>query len=196
MIFFQAALLGEEELICPPDAHPQNTGLPQGLSTLLRSSGDAKQSVADRMNALRAYAPPRARALSLCEIYLETYHFQPVERDELIEDILFSVYDTRNVSLRPHKAAVLFLVFAVAALVDPSLQPYSDEAETYCMMGMRALDLRCVSTSPDMETVIALALVAAYHGDSSKSRSLDTAWSSMSLAIKLAQKVCLSYFCL
>ena len=125
-------------------------------------------------------------------MYLETCHFQPVERDQLIDDILISVYDAGDVTVKPHKAAVLFLVFAIAALVDPGLPAYNAEAEAYCLMGMRALDLRCISTSPDMETVIALSLLAAYHGNSSKSRSLDTAWSSMSLALKLAQKVRLS----
>lgn len=183
-----AALLAEEELV-DPDAQSQTTGCSPGLTSLLGPSVLGKQGIADGLNALRSCVPPRARALSLCEIYLDKFYFQPVERGELMDDILISVYDANNMTLKPHKAAVLFMVFAVAALVDPGMPPYSTEAETYYLMGMRALDLRCISTSPDMETVMALSLVAAYHGGSLKSRSLDTAWSSMSLAIKVAQKI-------
>ena len=148
-----------------------------------------KQTAEDRLHALRSCLPSRARALALCELYLEKCYFQPVERADLLEDILVSVYDGNSMALRPHKAAVLFMVLAVGALADPSLSPCSPEAETYCVMGLRALNLRCVSTSPDIESVMALSLVAAYHGDSSKGRALEAAWSTMALTIKLAQKV-------
>jgi hypothetical protein len=167
-----------------------STCLKQEFFSLPSASGaDVKQIIEDRLRALRLCLPPRARALALCELYLEQYHFHPVERDDLIGDILVSVYDGNNMVLRPHQAAVLFMTLAIGALVDPSLPSYSTSAETYCMLGLQALGLRCIYASPDIETVMALSLVAAYHGDSSESRSLDTAWSKMSLALKLAQKV-------
>lgn len=89
----------------------------------------------------------------------------------------------------PHLLAVLFFVLAVGALVDLTLPPYSAEAEKYYRLGRAALSLRSVFDSPEIETVQAVTLMAAYHSLASQRYTIESAWSLASLATKLAQSV-------
>ena len=89
----------------------------------------------------------------------------------------------------PHKAAVLFFVFATGCLMDASLPPTNAQAQAFCELGLKALDLRNISTSAELDTVVAISLVASYHGNLGTENCLETAWEEMSLALKVAQKV-------
>lgn len=61
-----------------------------------------------------------------------TWIFRPIKREELIDDILSPVYKAvkekqttgvLNPNVTAHKLATMFLVFAVGALVDLTLEP-------------------------------------------------------------------------
>lgn len=167
------------------------TPTPEGIDTIL--------------DKLESYLPPQPRAWALCETYLEQFSwwFRPIKRDELINEILIPVYRTVNDPHKfsyhrrgdndagrcPHLLATLFLVLAVGAVVDLTLPPFSAEAEKYYRLGRAALALRSVFDSPELETVQAVGLMASYHSLCTNRYSLESAWSLISLASKLAQSV-------
>ena len=141
--------------------------------------------VADLRHAL----PSRSRAVHLCEQYANKYRFQPIQIGDLMDEILPFVYEG-ELMRSPHKAAVLYLVFAAGSLMDPNLPPRNSQAQAFCDLGLKALDLRNISTSTELDTVVAISLLASYHGNLGAEDRLETAWEEMSLAIKVAQRVC------
>lgn len=142
------------------------------------------------MSDLRRALPSHSRAVHLCEQYSKKYRFQPIQIGDLMDDILPFVYEGELMRL-PHKAAVLYFVFAAGSLMDPNLPPRNTEAQAFCELGLKALDMRNISTSPELDTVIALSLLASYHGNLGTENCLEIAWDEMSLAVKVAQKVCI-----
>lgn len=157
------------------------------------------------MDKLETHLPPQMRAWSLCESYLEQFSwwFRPIKRDELIDEILTPIYrrtttDGQSTYHRkadadagrcPHLLATLFLVLAVGALVDLTLPPCSVEAEKYYRLGRAALNMRSIFDSPELETVQAVSLMAAYHSLCTSRYTLESAWSLCSLASKIGQAV-------
>lgn len=105
-----------------------------------------------------------------------------------MDEILPFVYEA-DLMRSPHKAAVLYFVFAAGCLMDPALPPRNARAQAFCELGLKALDLRNISASIELDTVIALSLLASYHGDLGTENCLETAWEEMSLALKVAQKI-------
>lgn len=142
---------------------------------------------------LRRDLPPHSQAVHLCEQYTKKYRFQPIQIGDIMDDVLPFVYEG-DLMRSPHKVAVLYFVFAAGSLMDPSLPPRNAQAQAYCELGLRALDLRNVSTSAEVDTVIAISLLASYHGNLGTENCLETAWEEMSLAVKVAQKVCQPLF--
>lgn len=157
------------------------------------------------MDKLETYLPSQPRAWALCETYLEQFSwwFRPIKRDELVNEILAPIYRKISDPMKtayhrksdaeagrcPHLLATLFMLLAVGALVDLTLQPCSVEAETYYRLGRAALSMRSVFDSPELETVQAVSLMAAYHSLCSSRHTLESAWSLVSLASKLGQAV-------
>ncbi|KAJ3987194.1 fungal-specific transcription factor domain-containing protein [Lentinula detonsa] len=153
------------------------------------------------MDLLFSHLPEQPRAWALCETYLEqaSWQFQPIRRDELIDDILVPIYRSqkdrasselnRPHTISPHRLATLYIVFAIGALVDLTLEPYSPEAESFALLCRAAISLRSVFDSPEICTVQTIALLAQYHTFAGKRYTLDNAWTVMSLAAKLAQSL-------
>lgn len=174
-----------------------------GLSFPLAIVDDGHDAILDR---LEAQLPPRPRAWSLCEAYIAhfTWWFRPIKRDELVDDIMTPIYTTVNTGRPrqwhhpseldsgrcPHLLAVLYFVLAIGALVDLTLPACSAEAEKYYRLGRAALSLRSMLDSPEIETVQAVSLMAAYHSVCTSRYSVESAWSLISSAVKLAQSVC------
>lgn len=84
------------------------------------------------MSALLANLPERLRAWSLCETYIEHagWMFRPLLREEIVNDVLTPIYKLvqeatpdEPASISPHKLAVLYLIFAMGALLDLTLEP-------------------------------------------------------------------------
>ncbi|KAF8974208.1 fungal-specific transcription factor domain-containing protein [Flammula alnicola] len=147
------------------------------------------------------HLPPEPRAWSLCETYMEqsTWAFRPLNREELIDEILSPIYKvvkqkqtTGSYTLHAvsaHKLAVMFLIFSVGALVDLTLQPCSKEADLYYHLGRGCLSLRSVFESPEISTVQAVLLMAYYHANAGKRYTMDSSWGLTSLGAKLAQSL-------
>lgn len=153
------------------------------------------------IDILFACLPPRPRAWTLCETYMEhaSWIFRPLKRDEIIDDILTPIYNIKaerddpnienTTAVSAHKMAALFMIFAQGALVDLTLPPYNGEAEKYHHYGRAALSLRPIFESPVIETVQAIVLLAYYHSNAGKRYTLDSVWILVALGAKLAQSV-------
>lgn len=157
------------------------------------------------LDSLLSLLPSYPRASALCETYMEhaAWIFQPIRREELIDDILTPVYalaqkrknntSTSNTESPAHTLAVLYMVFTQGALMDLTLPPCNQEAENYFHLGRMALSLRSVFESPTTQTVQALAVMGYCYSNGGRTghqNALDSAWSVISLASKLAQSVC------
>lgn len=87
------------------------------------------------IDLLFSHLPSQPRAWSLCETYMEhaAWVFRPLKRDEIIDDVLSPIYKAQkerqasgsipNHNISSHRLAVLFLIFALGALVDLTLEP-------------------------------------------------------------------------
>lgn len=155
------------------------------------------------LGSLLSLLPPYPRASALCETYMEhaAWIFRPIRREELIDDILSPVYALaqKRQSNTPeskaecpeHTIAALYMVFAQGALMDLTLPSCNQEAEDYFHLGRVALSLRSVFESPTTHTVQALAVMGYCYSNRGKQNALNSAWSIIALASKLAQSVCL-----
>lgn len=163
------------------------------------------------MDKLEAHLPPQPRAWALCETYLEQFSwwFRPIKREELIDEILTPIYRRSSTNPRasyhrkadadssrcPHLLATLYMIFSVGALVDLTLPPCSVEAEKYYRLGRAALNMRSIFDSPELETVQAISLMAAYQSLCTSRYTLESAWSLLSLASKIGQAVRIVKLC-
>ncbi|KAG8218750.1 hypothetical protein J3R82DRAFT_4423 [Butyriboletus roseoflavus] len=162
-------------------------------------SDDDRQSQV--MDALFNLLPEYPRATTLCETYLENsaWVFRPITREELIDEILAPVYafahDRKQEApvvkreVFSHTLAVLYMVFAHGALTDLTLPPYNTEAENHFHLGRLALSLHSVYDLPNTQTLQAMCLMAFYYANHGRHPTLDSAWSIIAFANKLAQSM-------
>ncbi|KAG2754657.1 hypothetical protein P692DRAFT_20950168 [Suillus brevipes Sb2] len=187
-----------------PDEHPSMSADVSRLESSLPFSltgipdHDQCQSI---LGSLLSLLPPYPRASALCETYMEhaAWIFRPIRREELIDDILSPVYALaqKRQSNTPeskaecpeHTIAALYMVFAQGALMDLTLPSCNQEAEDYFHLGRVALSLRSVFESPTTHTVQALAVMGYCYSNRGKQNALNSAWSIIALASKLAQSM-------
>jgi len=148
------------------------------------------------LGSLAACLPPRPRAVWLCELYVDfPWFFRAFSRQEVIEEIFTKVYDNadriNHLSHRPHLLAVIFFTFAIAATFDRSIPSDSGLARTYFRLGGQCLNLRCLGSSNDLESVQAVALLSQFQSVTAQKEQSEGAWFYSSMAVKLATKVCL-----
>ena len=97
-----------------------------------------------------------------------------------------------------HDLALLFLVFAVGALVDLTQDPANKEAEHYHQIARAAICLQPVLEKPSLVTIQAIHMLSIYNAMSGNELSaketetnMETTWSMIVLAAHLSQTVCL-----
>ncbi|KAJ7648330.1 hypothetical protein DFH06DRAFT_574922 [Mycena polygramma] len=141
------------------------------------------------LHPLLAYLPAKSRAWELVEVYYENgcWSGTPIMREELVEllNIIYGNFNSTNGSASTcsvHQLAVLYGVFALGALVDLVLPPYSAEAEHYFDLCRASLSALSVFDSPITATIQALVLVSLYYSHGGPRFSMDAAWSVASLA--------------
>ncbi|KIY46632.1 hypothetical protein FISHEDRAFT_75449 [Fistulina hepatica ATCC 64428] len=161
---------------------------------------DSPSNMARTLDLLFDNLPDQPRAWALCETYLEqaSWCFCPMPRDEIIDDFMIPIYKgrkdrlidpTAGYAMSVHKLAVLFLLFAMGALVDLTLDFHNAEAEGYYHLGRAALASRSVFDSGEIATLQAIVLMGSYHGMGGSRYTIHSAWSLMSLGAKLAQSL-------
>ncbi|KAH8836171.1 hypothetical protein DL96DRAFT_1809905 [Flagelloscypha sp. PMI_526] len=147
--------------------------------------------------------PERMRAWSLCEIFYANYtvYSIPVQQEELEQVYLSPIYkyleDSRtnqdiplpSTTFRPHRCAVIFFIFAIAAWLDVTEQQYWIEADRYFQVGLSCLSKQSILNSPEVASVQALFLLACFNevrGVASVT-TMSPSWTILSLAGKIAQ---------
>ncbi|KZP06065.1 hypothetical protein FIBSPDRAFT_331427 [Athelia psychrophila] len=205
---------GLENLLLPVTAPPtDNFDAENSAPALLNSlacmcSGPEGASDLDTVNSAMALLfeglPPRNRAWSLCETYLEhtSWLFQVTTRSELIEEILTPIFNAKKeredsafslgscAQISPHKFACLYLVFAHGILVDLTLPAYHADSEKYHQYARAAMALRSFTDSPTVETVQAILMMLYYRSSAGGERyTRDGVWLLGSLGCKLTQSL-------
>ncbi|KZP21367.1 hypothetical protein FIBSPDRAFT_825911 [Athelia psychrophila] len=210
--YFGASAGAEAGPTLPTEDFDLNTnldGAPNLLNDLasisFRDGGCASgsETYENAMTMLFACLPPRPRAWSLCEIYLEhaSWHVHLATRQDLIEDHLTPVYNAKKeredpafdsesyTQIAPHKFAFLYLIFAQAVLVDLTLPAYHADGEKYHQYARAAMALRSFIDSPTVETVQAILLMVHYRSFAGERYTRDSIWALGSLGCKLAQSI-------
>lgn len=115
--------------------HDQTPRVSAEITGLSRFPFAIEESTGVTLELILNHLPPQPRAWSLYETYMEhaSWIFQPLRREEMIDEILSPVYKAMKdkqtnspsaiESISPHKLAVLFLIFTLGALVDLTLDP-------------------------------------------------------------------------
>lgn len=157
--------------------------------------------VAQVQEMIEAQLPGWERACTLCETFTEqaAWLFRGVTRSQLIDEMLPTMYGKEATVPSedysgPHDLALLFLVFAVGALVDLTQEPSSAEAEHYHQIARAAICLQPILEKPSLVTIQALHLFAIYNAMSKsdvvgRDTSMETTWSLITLAAQLSQSV-------
>ncbi|KAF7303965.1 Zn(2)-C6 fungal-type domain-containing protein [Mycena indigotica] len=104
-----------------------------------------------------------------------------------LQILLAAIYSSQNRS--PHAIAVLFFVFAHAALVDLALPAYNTLADAFFDAGRVALALESIFEGADVRTAQALALAGLYHATGGPRYSTDSSWTMTSMAMLIAMRL-------
>lgn len=148
--------------------------------------------------------PQWERANFLAETFFDqiSWLFRGMTRTQVMGEMLPiiykrhlpSSYELEDDYSGPHDLALLFMVFAIGALVETHLDPLSSEAEDFHQFARLALCRQSVLEKPTLVTIQTLRLLAIYNGISNSEygddeTSLETTWSLTTLAIHLSQTV-------
>lgn len=129
--------------------------------------------------------------------------FRTVSPEQIQGELLPSFYNQSSSSpspslsinhTGPHDLALLYMVFAVGALVDLGKEPANAEAEHYHQIARAAVCLQPVLEKPSLVTVQVLHMLSYYNAMSSnelgsQETSMETTWSLQTLAAHLSQTV-------
>ncbi|KAJ6545412.1 hypothetical protein B0H19DRAFT_1167621 [Mycena capillaripes] len=156
------------------------------------SSWDADQA----LERLFAHLPLEFRAWSLCEIYYRNgcWTGMPVNQSETLEllTLIYHPFHSSGIEQQPataHRLAVLYLIFTLGSLVDLDLPPYNSDADHYFDLACAAIAIKPVFETPTVVTVQILTLLASYYAHGGRRFTMDGAWSTISLASSIAQRV-------
>ena len=144
-----------------------------------------------------SHLPSYERASALCEAYLEnlSWFFRPIEREQIMEELIPSVYKKRcqyadaTADVDYHELSALLMVFSVGAVADLTLEPFNDEAEKYYHLSRAAISLKPIFDGASFAGVQAVALMGAYDLFACRKPSLEGSWNMLNLAMLLAASV-------
>ncbi|KAH8997102.1 fungal-specific transcription factor domain-containing protein [Lactarius hatsudake] len=159
-------------------------------------------TVKQHINTIKDFLPPWDHALAMAESYLAnaTWFFRSVTRQQLINEMLPAIYGERAAYADgcsgPHDLALLFGVFALGSVMDPSLPNSTAESEGkhYHQLVLAALCQQPVLVKPSVVTIQTLHISAVYSamlgGDVNGGEStLESTWSLVAVACHLAQTI-------
>ncbi|KAF8624941.1 hypothetical protein AX17_006967 [Amanita inopinata Kibby_2008] len=150
---------------------------------------------------VRSLLPSWERATALVETYFEqvSWIFRGVTRVQLVDEMLPAIYERHTPALGeeyagPHDLALIFIVFAIGALVEQ--EPCKGLAEHYHQIARAAISLQAVLEKPSIVTIQTLHLMSIYNAmsgsDLRSETSMEMTWSLITLASHLSQTVCLN----
>ncbi|KAK0236242.1 fungal-specific transcription factor domain-containing protein [Armillaria nabsnona] len=151
----------------------------------------------DVQDMIRTHLPPWERAQSLGETYFEqvAWIFRGVTRQQLIDDMLPAIYRKQPSEEfgGPHDLSLIFMIFAIGALVENEPSSESAHAEHYHQLSRAAISLQPVLEKPSIVTIQCLHLMSIYNAmsgsDTTSEPSMEMTWSLITLAAHLSQTV-------
>ena len=165
------------------------------------------------LRLLEARFPSYERATALTEAYLQNVSWiaRPIERDQIIDEILPYVKQRRlcamgeqnasantklyedDITRRIYVTGLAFAIFACGSAADLTQKPNNEEGLAFNFFARTALGMHSVFGHGEcLELVQALMLIASYDFFSCTTASLDFQWKVMSYAIVLAIRVSVS----
>ncbi|KZV60708.1 hypothetical protein PENSPDRAFT_659412 [Peniophora sp. CONT] len=150
------------------------------------------ETVTEVRTTLLDNLPEEGYARQLIESYYQWagWMYRPVEPDDLWTNIFNPVYqmpqDEVYVPVQSHRVAVLYLMFALAELLNLERQPYSKEADHYFKFARAALAVDSVLEEQSIQAIQALVLMCHYmfFAEIHAPR-----WTLMGVVVKLAQSM-------
>ncbi|KZP16299.1 hypothetical protein FIBSPDRAFT_921010 [Athelia psychrophila] len=154
---------------------------------------------------IEGHLPLWEHAVHLVDSFLDRagWLFRTVSPEQIHGEMLPSFYERpalssspapQNDHTGPHDLSLLYMVFAVGALVDLRQEPSNAEAEHYHQIARAAVCLQPVLEKPSLVTVQVLHLLSCYNAMSSnelgsQETSMETTWSLQTLAAHLSQTI-------
>ncbi|KAG9313263.1 hypothetical protein JVU11DRAFT_6728 [Chiua virens] len=150
---------------------------------------------------IEGHLPNWERASYLTQTYCEQagWLYHGVSKDQIVDELLPIYYSNGPLKASDdnksaHELALLFLVFAMGALVDLTQDPANAEAEHYHQISRAAICLQPMLEKPSLVTIQALHMLSIYNAMSgnelsAKETSMETTWSLIVLAAHLSQTV-------
>ncbi|KAF8235392.1 hypothetical protein L208DRAFT_1433902 [Tricholoma matsutake] len=155
-------------------------------------------SSTDIRSLIESHLPTWERAHELAGVYVQqiSWFFRGITRTQLFDDMLPAIY-RRHPPLPgedytgPHDLALLFIIFAVASLLQPD--PSNALAEHFQQVSRQAMALQSVLEKPSIVTIQLLHLLSIYNAmsgvDFQSDTSMETTWSLVTLAAHLSQTI-------
>ncbi|KAI5117299.1 hypothetical protein M0805_008563 [Coniferiporia weirii] len=141
-----------------------------------------------------SFLPDLNEARQLCEVYLNyTGWLCPVlSREILYEDLIAHVYhlpDRPWADVRatcPHYLALVFSIFSLGALFDPTRPAYNPESDDYYHLARVALSFKSAVLETTTNTVMAILHIAFYLDQCDSPQGHEQSWVMLGIASKLA----------
>ncbi|KAI0047246.1 hypothetical protein FA95DRAFT_1559311 [Auriscalpium vulgare] len=176
----------DQDVLSSPDV-PQPTNVPW-LSHAYPFATVDPRSVAEVKSHLYSFLPDSATAQSLADVYYRhaAWMYTPIEQTDFYDSILTRFYDPQAGSeehTECHRLSVLYMVFALGALMDLERPPHSYDAHHYYHLGRAALAVESVFEEQSIPAIQALVLMSHFMflSDIDGPR-----WALMGIVVKLA----------
>ncbi|KAL1712216.1 hypothetical protein EV715DRAFT_214104 [Schizophyllum commune] len=164
-------------------------------SCLFESEMDC-QSNSDAAKEIIRLLPSLSEAIRLAELYLcyGEWLFPSMRRTDLFDDVIQDVFRADHAQVPEtwyHKLAVLFSVFAIGSLFDPTLEPFSTKANDYFHASRTALSFLAPYRSTTLASIQAiLHLVEYMELSDADAVGPPEVWIYDGLGLRLCQSVC------
>ncbi|KAI0370469.1 hypothetical protein BV20DRAFT_1052490 [Pilatotrama ljubarskyi] len=158
---------------------------------------DVQLHNADLAKEMMELLPPLSQAFQMCETFLECGKFAwyPVPRKYILDDIIGVIYhapgENCNVATL-HSTSLMWIIYALATLLDTSKPPYAVEAQEYYLLARVALrfappahdtTLTAIQTMIYMTHYLEMSDCEPAHTQSHK------AWMQIGQAVKLGHSI-------
>ncbi|KZV85592.1 hypothetical protein EXIGLDRAFT_653952 [Exidia glandulosa HHB12029] len=119
------------------------------------------------MGRLSDFLPPAPDAWVLSELYYKnaTWMFDLVPKEEFVETIFSVVYggDTPSATgVTPHDLGIMFMILAIACMIDLNRPPYNTEASNYYQLARVALGVDSVIDHPTLQAVRGIHMMTTF----------------------------------
>ncbi|KLO09517.1 hypothetical protein SCHPADRAFT_907684 [Schizopora paradoxa] len=179
-------------------------GLPIGFTDWFFIDGSNKVVTGNSLNvrenekvlirAIEERLPPRERASTLCEAYMEnlSIFMRPLDREQIYEELIPALYerdDQGHLTMRIDDLGLILAIFACGAIGDLTMEPLNNESAMYHRLSLSCLGVRpCISQEyVALATVQTTLLTGFYYLFTGLPHSSERAWKVKCLVCMLVK---------